>query len=459
MEGSGASRLQGGPPEAGAWSPPRSAADRGEARGRGLHASGRGWVDAERVARNRRNRRLRRTAAVVAALVVLLAWVGIAGGPGATPVAAVRVTLPAVHQVPAGDPAMPWPTAGESAVAVPAVGYRAQSGPEHPVPVASMTKVMTAYVVLHDHPLATGANGPDLTISPTDAQDFTTDLDTTQASVEIQAGEVLTERQALDGMLVHSANDLAYTLACWDAGSVPAFVAKMNATAASLGMHQTHYADASGYTPHSMSTAADLLKVTAAAMAYPAFAQAVSMPSVTLPVSGTALSYTPSWPGAQVDPGRGRGEVRLHLGGRRRRHPRLPDHGGRPAARRSWPRSPPSRDPRCSTPPGTWRWPSPRRGGGRHGRAGGRPAARPWPRASVPGATVPVGDHRRGDRAGHARAADRPDRGRGPPPQGREPGRGHRGHGAVHPGRAAARPWPVRTAARLGHPLTGLRLG
>ena len=233
-------------------------------------------MDAERVARNRRNRRLRRTAAVVAALVVLLAWVGIAGGPGATPVAGGARHAPG--RAPAcrrRDPAMPWPTAGEAAVAVPAVGYRAQSGPEHPVPVASMTKVMTAYVVLHDHPLATGANGPDLTISPTDAQDFTTDLDTTQASVEIQAGEVLTERQALDGMLVHSANDLAYTLACWDAGSVPAFVAKMNATAASLGMHQTHYADASGYTPHSVSTAADLLKVTAAAMAYPAFAQAV----------------------------------------------------------------------------------------------------------------------------------------------------------------------------------------
>ncbi|MGO9458134.1 MAG: D-alanyl-D-alanine carboxypeptidase family protein [Acidimicrobiales bacterium] len=293
MEGSGASAPPGDLVATGARSPARPVADRGDARGRGLHASGRGWVDADRVARNRRNRRLRRTAAVVAALVVLLAWVGIAGGPGATPVAAVRVTLPAAHQVPAGDPAMPWPPTGESAVAVPAVGYRAQSGPEHPVPVASMTKVMTAYVVLHDHPLATGSNGPDLNISPADAQDFTTDLDTTQASVEIQAGEVLTERQALDGMLVHSANDLAYTLACWDAGSVPAFVAKMNATAATLGMHQTHYADASGYTPHSMSTAADLLKVTSAAMAYPAFAQAVSMPSVTLPVSGTSLSYTP----------------------------------------------------------------------------------------------------------------------------------------------------------------------
>jgi D-alanyl-D-alanine carboxypeptidase (penicillin-binding protein 5/6) len=226
-------------------------------------------------------------------VVLLVAWVGIAGGPGSTPVADVHVTLPASHAVPASDPAMPWPATGQSAVAIPAVGYFAQSGPEHPVPVASMTKVMTAYIVLRDHPLPTGSNGPNLTVSADEANNFATDLNTTQASVELQAGEILSERQAVDGMLVHSANDLAYMLAVWDAGSVPAFVAKMNATAARLGMRQTHYADASGYTPHSMSTASDLLKVTSAAMADPAFAQGVSMPSIILPVSGESLSYTP----------------------------------------------------------------------------------------------------------------------------------------------------------------------
>ena len=54
-----------------------------------------------------------------------------------------------------------------------------------------------------------------------------------------------------------SANDIAYSLAVWDAGSEPAFVAKMNALAESLGAHHTHYVDASGYDPHSVSTAAD----------------------------------------------------------------------------------------------------------------------------------------------------------------------------------------------------------
>src|SRR3974390_1134017 len=98
-----------------AESGPRStneSADRGRSPGRHLHASRRGWVDAERAARSRRSRRLRRTAVVVAGLVLFLAWGGIAGGPGATPVAAVRVTLPHSHRVPSSDPPLPWPTTG-----------------------------------------------------------------------------------------------------------------------------------------------------------------------------------------------------------------------------------------------------------------------------------------------------------------------------------------------------------
>ena len=48
----------------------------------------------------------------------------------------------------------PWPATGQSAVAVPSIGIDVASGPEQPVPIASLTKIMTAYVVLHDHPLA-----------------------------------------------------------------------------------------------------------------------------------------------------------------------------------------------------------------------------------------------------------------------------------------------------------------
>ncbi len=190
-------------------------------------------------------------------------------------------------------PALPWPKTGQSAVDIPAIGFEAQSGPEPPVPVASMTKVMTAYVVLHDHPLALGEQGPSVTMTGADASQFGLDTVTDQANVVLRAGEVLTEYQMLQGLLVHSANDLAYALAAWDAGSLPAFVAKMNATAAALGMSETHFADASGFSASSVSTASDLLKVAALAMADPVFAQIVSMPAVSLPFAGVVSSYTP----------------------------------------------------------------------------------------------------------------------------------------------------------------------
>ncbi len=76
----------------------------------------------------------------------------------------------------------------------------------------------------------------------------------------------------LGGLLVHSADNYADLLATWDAGSMPAFVAKMNAAAARLGMDHSHFADASGVDPGSQSTASDLLKVAALDMANPTFA-------------------------------------------------------------------------------------------------------------------------------------------------------------------------------------------
>ena len=192
---------------------------------------------------------------------------------------------------------LPWPVTGQAAVAIPSIGYAAQSGPELPVPVASMTKIMTGYLILRDHPLVPGQNGPNITITPSDVTYYVQDTVSDQANVPVQVGEVLTERQMLEGLLVHSANDFAYSLAAWDAGSLPAFVAKMNATAQQLGMAGTHYVDPSGYLPQSQSTAADLLKVATVALRDPTFASIVTMSSVSLPLGGVEGSYTPLLPG------------------------------------------------------------------------------------------------------------------------------------------------------------------
>jgi serine-type D-Ala-D-Ala carboxypeptidase (penicillin-binding protein 5/6) len=110
----------------------------------------------------------------------------------------------------------------------------------------------------------------------------------------VQPGERLSERQLLDGLLVHSANNFADILARWDAGTVQAFAAKMNASAISLGMLHTHYADASGLDPRTTGTAADELRVTEKAMAIPTFAAVVAQPVVTLPVAGVLQNYVHS---------------------------------------------------------------------------------------------------------------------------------------------------------------------
>jgi serine-type D-Ala-D-Ala carboxypeptidase (penicillin-binding protein 5/6) len=230
------------------------------------------------------------------AVVVLLGALGglaairLSGGP---PVATVTATLTETRVVAGSAAAPPWPAGVQAAFSIPALDVSRQSGPERSVPVASLTKTMTAYIILTDHPLALNDQGPSLTMTAADVSDWGNAVDTDQSNVEVALGEVLTERQLLEGLLIHSANNFADTLAAWDAGSVAAFVVKMNATAQRLGMTDSHFVDPSGYSAQSQSTPADLLKVIRLDMGFPVFAQTVTMSSVTLPVAGTVSSATP----------------------------------------------------------------------------------------------------------------------------------------------------------------------
>ncbi|HEX3980023.1 MAG TPA: hypothetical protein VHW93_02315 [Acidimicrobiales bacterium] len=240
-------------------------------------------------ARRRRNRRIIKWSMVGAAAVVLLC-AGLVGAQRAVrPVAppSLSSVVRSTSTVPGSAPGLPWPPTGQAAVAVPALGYAQQSGPETPVPIASLTKMTTAVVILRDHPMAAGASGPSITVTADDVGQYHTDLQQDETNIPLQAGEQLTELQMLEALLNQSANDVAYSLAVWDAGSEPAFVAKMNALAVSLGADGTHYVDASGFDPLSVSTASDTLRIAAAGMAIPAFAAVAGMSTVSLPLVGT----------------------------------------------------------------------------------------------------------------------------------------------------------------------------
>ena len=102
------------------------------------------------------------------AVLVLVVAVAVAAGVQLgrpLPGVAMHRSLPVMTPVAGATPALPWPAAGEAAVAIPQLGVTVQSGPEAAVPIASLTKIMTGYVTLRDHPLAPGAQGPMLVMT------------------------------------------------------------------------------------------------------------------------------------------------------------------------------------------------------------------------------------------------------------------------------------------------------
>jgi D-alanyl-D-alanine carboxypeptidase (penicillin-binding protein 5/6) len=189
------------------------------------------------------------------------------------------------------EPELPWPSSGQAQVTIAGTGRMGRSGSTRAVPIASIAKVMTAYTVLRDHPLGAGLPGPTITVSAAEAAAYDQQRANGESVVVVAAGEKLTQRDALKGLLIASGDNMAEVLARWDAGSVPAFVARMNRNAGRLGMTSTHFADASGLSPRTVSTAADLVKLAPVVMAQPTLAAVVGMESASMPLNPGMKNY------------------------------------------------------------------------------------------------------------------------------------------------------------------------
>ncbi len=187
--------------------------------------------------------------------------------------------------------AVAWPAYGESAGDISGVGLVPGPGATRPVPIASVAKVMTAYVILRDHPLAARASGPLITVRPQEAAAYASQVRNGDSLVPVAAGETITEREALEALLLPSADNMAWILARWDAGSQAVFVARMNTTARQLGMTATTYTDPSGLDASTTSTADDQARLGIAAMRVPALAAVVAMRTADIPVAGVVRNY------------------------------------------------------------------------------------------------------------------------------------------------------------------------
>ena len=142
------------------------------------------------------------------------------------------------------------------------------------LPPASLTKVMTALLVLEDYKPA-----HIVTISKSAAQ-------ATGSRIRLKAGDKLSVEALLAATLIASANDACAALAEFNAGSIEAFVGKMNERALALGLANTHFSNPCGFDgPGHYSSANDLVRIARAALAHPQFAELVARPEAEISTS------------------------------------------------------------------------------------------------------------------------------------------------------------------------------
>jgi D-alanyl-D-alanine carboxypeptidase (penicillin-binding protein 5/6) len=198
------------------------------------------------------------------------------------------ISTPSSLTLQTGPAAINWPAKGQAAVSVVGDGKIITHGNQAPVPTASTAKILTSLVVLNKKPLTKGQSGPVITLGQNDVDLYSQYLAKDGSVVPVAAGEQISEYQALQTVLLPSANNMADSLAIWAFGSLNAYAAAAQQYLAAHGLTHTHVgSDASGLAPTTTSTAHDLAALGALAMQNPLLAEIVGQSSAAgIPVAG-----------------------------------------------------------------------------------------------------------------------------------------------------------------------------
>lgn len=222
-----------------------------------------------------------------AVIVVLLIYVIVVS---VMPLAALQVQTSSIEIPTKPATQLPWPGYGQAALGAVGYGMLAQHGDPKPLPIASVAKVITALAVLKKRPINKGQPLPIITITAEDVAVYKQYAAQDQSVVEVQAGEQITEYQALQALLLPSANNMADILVRWAFGSNDDYLKFANPFARTVGMKNTHVDDASGYSPKTVSTAEDLTKLAEIATSHPLIAEIVNQAQADIPVAGTVYN-------------------------------------------------------------------------------------------------------------------------------------------------------------------------
>lgn len=185
-------------------------------------------------------------------------------------------------------PVLPWPAGAESAIGTDIGGVLATSSEnQQTLPTASIAKLITALTILNKFPLTPIQQGPTITLGPNDVALYNKYYAEDGSLVQVKAGEQITEHQALEAMLLPSANNMADSLAIWAFDSLPQYRVAAQNEVVTLGLKHTSIGtDASGFLPGTTSTPSDLIKLGQAVLASPILKQIVSEKTAVVPVAG-----------------------------------------------------------------------------------------------------------------------------------------------------------------------------
>lgn len=203
---------------------------------------------------------------------------------GPLPAASVTLVTPPQAPVDVSPPALP--AAGASAIVAvsPAASGDpiATAGSATSLPMASAAKLITALVTLDAHPLAPGEPGDSFAATDADFQGYLDYAAAGARTVSVYPGEVWTEREILQAVLLASSNNHADTLARWAFGSLEKYHAAASDWLTAHGLDDTVVVDATGLDEASAGTAADLARLAGLAAADPTIAEILQNPESTL---------------------------------------------------------------------------------------------------------------------------------------------------------------------------------
>ncbi|MBT2515859.1 D-alanyl-D-alanine carboxypeptidase [Streptomyces sp. ISL-90] len=235
-----------------------------------------------------RRRRIVVFGSLAVVLALLLTGGVYAGNALGAPIPAVQPSVSTPEQIVA--PAQPLALPGFGGYAVGAVGFDgllAASPDQSLMPIASITKIVTALLILEAKPLAPGEEGPGIEYTEADVDLYWQVVAENGSVAPVSAGSTLSERQSLAAMLLASGNNYAISLATWAYGSMEAFLDAARGWLDEHGLENTRLVDSSGISLDNVSTPAELVELGEIALAEPTVSELVATQSIDLPVIGT----------------------------------------------------------------------------------------------------------------------------------------------------------------------------